>query len=90
MGIPMPITMPDHSSTLRQIARHTLCGTAHMAVSCPAIVHMCQRSRSIFVVLWLLGSISSFTMGGLLHVFLIVAIVMMAPRVIQGRKARKY
>ena len=43
----------------------------------------------IFVVLWLLGSISSFTMGGLLHVFLIVAIVMMLPRVIQGRKVRK-
>ena len=44
----------------------------------------------VFVVLWLLGTISSFTMGGLLHVFLIVAIVMMLPRVIQGRKASKY
>jgi hypothetical protein len=44
----------------------------------------------IFVVLWLLGSVSSFTMGGFLHIFLVVAIAMMLPRVIQGRKARKH
>ena len=38
------------------------------------------------VVLWLLASISSLTMGGFIHIFLIVAIGMMLPRVIQGRK----
>jgi hypothetical protein len=44
----------------------------------------------IFVVLWLLGAVSSFTMGGFIHIFLVVAIVMMLPRVIQGRGARKH
>jgi uncharacterized protein DUF5670 len=40
----------------------------------------------VFVVVWLLGSISSYTMGGFLHIFLVVAIAMMLPRVIQGRR----
>lgn len=44
----------------------------------------------IFVVLWLLGAVSSYTMGGLLHILPVVAIGMMLPRVIQGRKVGKY
>lgn len=44
----------------------------------------------IFVVLWLLGSISSYMLGGFIHIFLVVAIGMMLPRVIQGRKVSKY
>jgi hypothetical protein len=38
-----------------------------------------------FAVLWLLGSISSYTMGGFIHIFLVVAVGMMLPRIIQGR-----
>ena len=41
----------------------------------------------IFVTLWVLGSVSSFTMGGFLHIFLIAGIGMMLPRLIWGRKA---
>lgn len=41
----------------------------------------------IFVALWVLGSVSSLTMGGFLHIFLLVAIGMMLPRIIWGRKA---
>jgi len=41
----------------------------------------------ILVAVWAVGSISSLTMGGLLHVFPIAAIAMMLPRVIRGRKA---
>jgi hypothetical protein len=44
----------------------------------------------VFAVLWLIGSISSYTMGGLIHMFLVVAIGMMLPRVIQGRKVTEY
>jgi hypothetical protein len=39
--------------------------------------------------LWVLGAVSSYTMGGFLHVFLLVAIAMMLPRVILGRKAAR-
>jgi hypothetical protein len=41
----------------------------------------------ILLVLWLLGLVSSFTMGGLIHILLVIAIVVVLLRVIQGRRA---
>jgi hypothetical protein len=41
----------------------------------------------ILVALWVLGSVASFTLGGALHVFLFVAVAMMLPRMVLGRKA---
>ena len=38
----------------------------------------------ILVVLWLLGLISSYTMGGFIHILLVIAIVVVLVRVIQG------
>jgi hypothetical protein len=40
----------------------------------------------ILVVLWLLGFVTSYTMGGLIHILLVIAIVMILLRVIQGRR----
>ncbi len=40
----------------------------------------------ILVVLWLLGMVTAYTMGGLIHVLLVVAIIVVLVRVIQGRK----
>jgi hypothetical protein len=40
----------------------------------------------ILIVLWLLGFVSSYTMGGLIHVLLVIAIVVILLRVIQGRR----
>jgi hypothetical protein len=40
----------------------------------------------ILIVLWLLGLVSSYTMGGFIHVLLIVAIVVVLIRIIQGKK----
>jgi hypothetical protein len=40
----------------------------------------------ILVVLWLLGLLSSYTMGGFIHVLLVIAIVVVLFRVIQGRR----
>jgi len=37
-------------------------------------------------VLWLLGLVSSYTMGGFIHILLVVAIVVVLVRVIQGRR----
>ena len=39
----------------------------------------------ILIVLWLLGLVTSYTMGGFIHILLVVAIVMVLVRVIQGR-----
>jgi len=38
------------------------------------------------LALWLLGLVSSYTMGGLIHVLLVIAIVMVLVRLIQGRR----
>jgi len=39
----------------------------------------------ILLILWLLGMVSSYTMGGFIHLLLILAIVVVLIRVIQGR-----
>jgi hypothetical protein len=39
----------------------------------------------ILVVLWLLGLVSSYTMGGFIHILLVIAIVVVLLRVIRGR-----
>ena len=40
----------------------------------------------ILLVLWLVGLVSSTTMGGFIHLLLVIAIVMVLLRVIQGRR----
>jgi hypothetical protein len=40
----------------------------------------------VLLVLWVLGMVSAHTMGGLIHILLVVAIVSVLVRVIQGRR----
>jgi len=40
----------------------------------------------VLIILWLLGLVSSYTMGGFIHILLIVAIVIVLVRLIQGRR----
>lgn len=40
----------------------------------------------ILLALWLLGMVSSYTMGGLIHILLVIAVVVFLVRVIQGRR----
>ena len=40
----------------------------------------------ILLILWLLGVVTSYTMGGFIHILLVIAIVVMLVRIIQGRK----
>jgi len=41
----------------------------------------------VLVVLWLLGLVSSYTMGGFIHILLVLAIVVVLINLIQGRRA---
>lgn len=41
----------------------------------------------ILLVLWLLGIVSSYTLGGFIHILLVIALVVMLLRLIQGRSA---
>jgi len=40
----------------------------------------------ILLVLWLLGLVSNYTMGGFIHILIVIAIVVVLIRIIQGRK----
>jgi Family of unknown function (DUF5670) len=40
----------------------------------------------VLVVLWLLGLVTSYTMGGFIHILLVVAIIVILLQVIQGRR----
>jgi hypothetical protein len=40
----------------------------------------------VLLLLWLLGLVSAYTMGGFIHVLLVIAVVMIVLRVIQGRR----
>ena len=46
---------------------------------------MLETIAIILIVLWLLGLVSSYTIGGLIHVLLVIAIVMILLRVISGK-----
>lgn len=41
----------------------------------------------VLVILWLLGLVTSYTMGGFIHILLVIAIVVILLRLISGRKA---
>lgn len=47
---------------------------------------MLETIAVILLILWLLGLVSSYTLGGFIHVLLVVAIVVIAVRFIQGRR----
>lgn len=40
----------------------------------------------ILVVLWLLGMVSSYTMGGLIHILLVVAVIVLVVRLLSGKR----
>jgi hypothetical protein len=42
----------------------------------------------ILIVLWLLGLVSSYTMGGFIHLLLVLAVVVVLVEIIQGRRLR--
>jgi len=49
-------------------------------------LRMLMTLAIVLIVLWLLGMVSAYTMGGLIHVLLVVAVIVVLVRVVQGRK----
>ncbi len=47
---------------------------------------MLETIAVILIILWLLGVVSAYTMGGFIHILLVIALVVIVLRVIQGRK----
>ncbi len=47
---------------------------------------MLETIAIVLIILWILGLITSYTMGGVIHILLVTAIVVILVRVIQGRR----
>jgi hypothetical protein len=47
---------------------------------------MLETIAVILVVMWLLGLVSSYTMGGFIHILLVIAVVVIVVRLISGRR----
>jgi len=47
---------------------------------------MLETIAIILIALWLLGLVSSYTLGGFIHVLVVIAVVVILIRVIQGRR----
>jgi len=48
---------------------------------------MLETIAIVLIILWLLGLVSSYTIGGFIHILLVIALVVIVVRVIQGRRA---
>ncbi|AZG78061.1 lmo0937 family membrane protein [Methylocystis rosea] len=46
---------------------------------------MLETIAVILIIMWLLGLVSSYTLGGFIHILLVIAIIVIILRVIQGR-----
>jgi len=47
---------------------------------------MLETIAVVLLILWVLGLVSSYTMGGFIHVLLVLAVIAIAIRLIQGRR----
>lgn len=48
---------------------------------------MLETIAIVLLILWLLGMVSSYTIGGFIHILLVVAVIMFLIRIISGRRA---
>jgi hypothetical protein len=48
---------------------------------------MLETIAVLLILFWLLGFVSSYTLGGFIHLLLVIAIVIIVIRVVQGRRA---
>jgi hypothetical protein len=61
-------------------------GVAYVCKVAPEEPIMLWTIAVVLIVLWLLGLLSSYTMGGFIHILLVIAIIVLLLRVIQGRR----
>jgi hypothetical protein len=49
--------------------------------------HMLWTIAVVLIILWLVGLVSSYTMGGFIHILLVIAIIVLVVGLIQGRRS---
>jgi hypothetical protein len=76
LEIEPPRLVPERASGEHSRYQRTLKGESNMLYTLAVIL----------LLLWLLGLVSSYTIGGLIHILLVVAVVMVLVRIIEGRR----
>jgi hypothetical protein len=80
---------------LRYVRHRTECALDKRQDECGIFPRFVDRRREnimlytiavVLLMLWLLGLVTSYTLGGLIHILLVVAIIVVLLRVISGRK----
>ena len=67
-------------------AGHAIAGEALPAITSSKAYIMLETIAVLLIILWLLGLLTSFTLGGLIHVLLVIALVVIVLRLISGRR----
>lgn len=76
-----------HTKTVNQEAGPWLNVTGSpWSTAAPSLWFMLETIAIILVLLWLLGLVSSYTMGGFIHILLVIAVIVVVVRLISGRK----
>jgi hypothetical protein len=71
--------------------RKKLCETPEQDVYCCAvdeenIMDLLMTVGIVLLILWLLGLVTSYTLGGFIHILLVLALIVLLVRIIQGRR----
>jgi uncharacterized protein DUF5670 len=62
-------------------------GYAYRGASQTEAYTMLYTVAVVLLILWILGLVSSYTLGGLIHILLVVALIVIIVNLLQGRKA---
>jgi hypothetical protein len=88
----LPIFVVRPESILQQpavvgVTPHSRSAIANLQCNVPERKkHMLWTIAVVLIVLWLLGLVTSYTMGGFLHILLVIAIIMVLVNLISGRR----
>jgi hypothetical protein len=77
--------LPEGGKRQQRLSLHTASTQRPEVETDQRLIDMLYTIAVVLIILWLLGLVTSYTMGGLIHVLLVIAIVMVLLRVISGR-----
>lgn len=71
-------TQPRKDTLIRRTTRQT--------TDSKGAAQMLETLALVLIILWVLGFVSAYTMGGFIHILLVLAVIVILVRVIQGRR----
>jgi Family of unknown function (DUF5670) len=84
MSAPADVCSADRTASQVLAVCNTLhCGRARSPLALEK--QMLETIAVVLVILWLLGMVSSYTLGGFIHILLVIAVIVVIVRIIRGR-----